>query len=311
MNIGGWEGRSDGLATPRERYKKARGPNGAKEPVIIDCHTHVFPDEVRRNRAKYAGRDHAFGQIYGNERAKMVGMDELIRSMDDEGVDKAVVCGFPWMDNGLCAAGNDYILEGMGRFPERIIGFGCVQPDSGDKAVEEAARCIQLGMKGIGELASYPPAPPLYTVDSLRPICQILQKVDLPLMLHSNEVVGHSYPGKCNIPLRSIYDFIRAFSGVRILLSHWGGGFFFYELMPEVAKAAEMTWYDTAASPFLYDRRIYSVAVTIVGAEKILFGSDYPLIRPSRYIEEMEGSGLGQEERRKILGQNVKELLRL
>ena len=279
--------------------------------MIIDCHTHVFPDEVRRNRGMYAQRDPAFGEIYKDEKAKMVGVEELIRSMDEAGVDKAVVCGFPWMDSGLCGAGNDYILEGMGRFPERIIGFGCVQPHNGGKAVDEAARCIDLGMKGIGELASYPPAPPLYDIDALRPICEILRKADLPLMLHSNEVVGHSYPGKCNIPLRSLYDFIRAFPEVRILLSHWGGGFFFYELMPEVARAAEMTWYDTAASPFLYDRRIYSVAVTIVGADRVLFGSDYPLIRPGRYIEEMEGSGLGQEERHKILGQNAKDLLRL
>ena len=130
-------------------------------------------------------------------------------------------------------------------------------------------------------------------------------------MLHANELVGHFYPGKCDIPLKSIYDFIRAFPGLRIILAHWGGGFFFYELMPEVAKAAERTWYDTAASPFLYRRDIYSIAVRIVGARKILFGSDYPLILPERYIREMEDSGLEEEERRKILGQNTRELLKL
>jgi len=130
-------------------------------------------------------------------------------------------------------------------------------------------------------------------------------------MLHCNETVGHPYPGKCNTPLRSIYDFICGFPGLRVILAHWGGGFFFYELMPEVAKAAKRTWYDTAASPFLYRREIYPVAVTIVGADKILFGSDYPLLRPERYIEEMENSGLREEERRKILGQNIKELLKI
>jgi predicted TIM-barrel fold metal-dependent hydrolase len=48
-----------------------------------------------------------------------------------------------------------------------------------------------------------------------------------------------------------------------------------------------------------------------VGADKILFGSDYPLVPPRRYIEEMEDSGLREEERRKILGQNIKNLLKL
>jgi predicted TIM-barrel fold metal-dependent hydrolase len=281
------------------------------KPVIIDCHTHIFSEEVRRNRGKYSQRDMAFGEIYKNGKAKMVGVEELICSMDEEGIDKAVVCGFPWSDSALCSAGNDYILEGMHRFPERIIGFGCIQPNHSDKAIEEAKRCISLGMKGIGELASYPSATSFYDIDSLRPICEIVEEADLPLMLHSSEIVGHSYPGKCNIPLQSIYDFISAFPRVRILLAHWGGGFFFYELMPEVAKAAEKTCYDTAASPFLYRRKIYSVAVTIVGADKILFGSDYPLIPPRRYIEEMEGSGLGEEERQKILGQNIKDLLKL
>jgi len=279
--------------------------------MIIDCHTHIFPDEVRRNRGKYSQKDIAFGEIYKDERAKMVGVEELIRSMDEGGIDKAVVCGFPWSDSALCSAGNDYILEGMRRFPERIIGFGCIQPNHGDEAIEETKRCIGLGMKGIGELASYPLTTPSYDIDSLRPICEILEEAGLPLMLHTNEMVGHSYRGKCNTPLKSIYDFIRTFPRVQMLLAHWGGGFFFYELMPEVAKAAEKTWYDTAASPFLYRRTIYSVAVTIVGADRILFGSDYPLIPPRRYIEEMEESGLGEEERRKILGQNIKNLLKL
>jgi predicted TIM-barrel fold metal-dependent hydrolase len=279
--------------------------------VIIDCHTHVFPDEVRRDRDKYAQRDSAFGEIYGDDRAKMVGVDELIRSMDEAGVDKAVACGFPWSDNELCAAGNDYIVQGMRRFPERIIGFGSVQPSTRNKAVFEAERCISLGMKGIGELASYAEGLSTYDIDSMKPICEFLIREDLPLMLHANETVGHHYPGKCSTSLKSIYEFISAFPGLRIILAHWGGGFFLYELMPEVAKVAERTWYDTAASPFLYHRKIYSVAVTIVGVHKILFGSDYPLMRQERYIQEMGEAGLGEEERRNILGRNMKELLKL
>ena len=290
---------------------ESRGQEGARGAVIIDCHTHIFPDDVRKDRGKYAQRDRAFAEIYSNEGAKMAGVEELVRSMNEAGVDKAVVCGFPWSDSGLCAAGNDTIVQGMRRFPERIIGFGCVQPSTRNKAVSEAERCISLGMKGIGELASYAQGLSSYDIDSMKPICEILIRADLPLMLHANEMVGHPYPGKCSTSLKSIYDFISAFPGLRIILAHWGGGFFFYELMPEVAKVAERTWYDTAASPFLYHRKIYSVAVTIVGVHKILFGSDYPLIRPERYIQEMGDAGLGEEERRKILGQNMKDLLKL
>jgi predicted TIM-barrel fold metal-dependent hydrolase len=83
----------------------------------------------------------------------------------------------------------------------------------------------------------------------------------------------------------------------------------FYELMPEVAKAMTNVYYDTAASPLLYSKRIYAIASEIVGAGKILFGTDFPLISPKRYLEEIKEAGLGEEDQKKILGFNAARLL--
>jgi predicted TIM-barrel fold metal-dependent hydrolase len=47
-----------------------------------------------------------------------------------------------------------------------------------------------------------------------------------------------------------------------------------------------------------------------MGVEKILFGSDFPLISPQRYFRELEGSGLSREDQEKILGLNFSKLLR-
>jgi len=82
-------------------------------------------------------------------------------------------------------------------------------------------------------------------------------------------------------------------------------------LMPEVAKAMTNVYYDTAASPFLYSKRIYRIVSEIVGAEKIIFGSDFPLVRPRRYFQELEESGLSEEDQKKILGLNFSRLLNL
>jgi predicted TIM-barrel fold metal-dependent hydrolase len=112
-------------------------------------------------------------------------------------------------------------------------------------------------------------------------------------------------------PLERFYELILSFPRLPILLAHWGGGLPFYELMPEVAKAMANVYYDTAASPFLYSKKIYAIASKIVGAEKILFGTDFPLIRPQRYFQELEESGLSGEDREKILGLNLSRLLRL
>ena len=97
---------------------------------------------------------------------------------------------------------------------------------------------------------------------------------------------------------------------MNIILAHWGGGFFFYELMPEIARAAQRVYYDTAASPFLYRPLIHKIALRIVGPGRILFGSDYPLLPPSRYFDELTGTGLSERDQALIKGRNAQRLLR-
>jgi hypothetical protein len=96
---------------------------------------------------------------------------------------------------------------------------------------------------------------------------------------------------------------------VTLILAHWGGGFFFYELMPEVARAAQRVFYDTAASPFLYRPQIYALAIKIIGPGRILFGSDYPLISPARYFAELKRCRLSGHVQAKIKGLNARRLL--
>ena len=75
--------------------------------------------------------------------------------------------------------------------------------------------------------------------------------------------------------------------------------------MPEIQKISENVFYDTAASPFLYDYRIYEVALKIIGEDRILFGSDYPLLPPRRYFKEMEAAFLAKKTQNKIKGEKI------
>ncbi len=81
--------------------------------------------------------------------------------------------------------------------------------------------------------------------------------------------------------------------------------------MPEVRAATRNVWYDTAASPFLYDPRIYRAAKLLVGAEKVLFGSDFPLLHIDRCARQVVESGLPVEDVDAILGGNAARLLRV
>ncbi|MBW2168847.1 MAG: amidohydrolase family protein, partial [Deltaproteobacteria bacterium] len=95
-------------------------------------------------------------------------------------------------------------------------------------------------------------------------------------------------------------------------LAHWGGGIFLYALMKkEVKEVLQNVWLDTAASPFLYTPEIYRIAGDIIGFEKIIFGTDYPLIKPQRYFNEMESAGLSSAAIEQITGLNAANLLGL
>jgi predicted TIM-barrel fold metal-dependent hydrolase len=145
----------------------------------------------------------------------------------------------------------------------------------------------------------------------MKPILTVMEERGVPLLLHTNETLGHPYPGKGKTPLDRFFELARSCPKLPIVLGHWGGGLLFYELMPEVAKALTHVFYDTAASPFLYSKKIYLLGCEIAGADRILFGSDFPLLSPGRYFQEIGESGVKTEDQRKILGQNLARLLGL
>ena len=272
--------------------------------MIIDGHTHIFPDEVRKDREAFCKRDEAFSFIYKSSKAKMVGVEDLIASMDESGIDRSVICGFPWNQPDLCFLHNQYLMESASRFPNRLIVFVSLLFSNPDWSGKELVRVMKGGARGVGEIAFYHDEMTSQDIHFMKPILTQMEKQGIPLLLHTNETLGHSYPGKGRTPLERFYELILSFPNLPIILGHWGGGLPFYELMPEVRKGMANVYYDTAASPFLYSKKIYAIASEIVGVEKIFFGTDYPLISPRRYFKELEGSGLSGQDQKKILGLN-------
>jgi predicted TIM-barrel fold metal-dependent hydrolase len=272
--------------------------------MIIDCHTHIFPEEVRKDRASFCKRDEGFSFIYRDPKSRMVGVEELIASMDEYGIDRSVICAFPWSQPDLCSLHNQYLMASASRYPNRLIVFISVLFSNPDWSAEELDRSLRGGAKGVGEVAFYRDEMAPQDIRSMKPVLTQMEKRGIPLLLHTNETIGHSYPGKGRTPLERFYELIRSFPNLAIILAHWGGGLPFYELMPEVAKVMANVYYDTAASPFIYSKKIYAIAREIVGAEKIFFGTDFPLIPPRRYFKELEESSLSKQDREKILGLN-------
>jgi predicted TIM-barrel fold metal-dependent hydrolase len=277
--------------------------------MIVDFHTHVFPREVRENRGIFFKDEPAFKSIYNSSKATLIGFEKLITNMDQEGIDKAVIFGFPWENEKNYKKNNDYVLEAVDRHPDRLIGFCCFSPLSAG-AAKETERGLESGLSGVGELAVYNSGLSSALIESLSDVMALCISSDAPFLLHTNEPVGHMYPGKAPMGLEQIYNFVKAYPSNKIVLAHWGGGLFFYALMKkEVKDALRNVWFDTAASPFLYTPDIYPIAGETIGFDKILFGSDYPLINPERYFREMDQTDINPENLKQIKGDNAVRLL--
>jgi predicted TIM-barrel fold metal-dependent hydrolase len=256
--------------------------------MIIDFHTHIFPPHIEAKRDEYIKRDPCFRELYASPKAKLASAEDLINSMDEDGINVSVALNVGWSAHELCVETNDYIMDAVARYPKRIVGFCAIQPLAGEKALIELVRCAKGGLKGIGELRPDTQGYDMGKVELMAPIAAVAQQYDMIVLPHSSEPVGHVYDGKGDVTPKMLYRFISNFPELNVVCAHWGGGLPFYMLMPEVKKALDNTYFDTAASPYLYKNDIFATVGQIAGTDKIIFGSDFPLIKQRSIVKDVQ-----------------------
>ena len=274
---------------------------------IVDSHVHIFPPEVSRHRSDFVRRDQFFAELYANPRARIADAETLIESMDEGGVAWSVAVGFGWQTQDLCAWHNDYLVESLKAYPDRIVALACVQPRD-TRAVGELERRIGDGCAGIGELMPHGQGYRLDDFETTGAVASAVESAGAILMTHSSEPVGHTYPGKGSVHPQQITAFATRYPKLKLIAAHWGGGLLFYELMPEMRAAFANVYYDSAASGLLYDRELFRIAPRLAEPHRILFATDYPLLRQKRQIQKVIKADLDNEHLVRFMGGNAEAL---
>ena len=275
--------------------------------MIVDVHTHAFPPAMIERRSELAERDPAFAELYADPRARMVTVEELLTSMDDAGVDRAVIAGFWWGTDELAEEHASYLLQAAAASDGRLLPFVPLHldPSTRDARLEAA---IAGGARGLGErhdCRPTPMAPDWLTEDD--------RASSLRLLVHSSEEVGHSYPGKSggSTPV-DLWRLATDRSGP-VIAAHWGAGLPFFALMPEVRAilAEGRILFDSAASPLLYRTEVFRQVIDLVGVELVMWGSDFPLRDQRADRKAVEAALPDAAERAAVLGGNAARLFAL
>lgn len=279
--------------------------------AIVDAHTHAFPPGWVADRVNHCRRDRWFGVLYEAPSARMIDAAELLRAMDEARVAQAVACGWPWADPVLCREHNDYLAAVSLQSRGRLAWLGSVAP-AFPGAGAEAERCLALGASGIGELNADAQGFDVADRGALAEVAEVLIGSGLPLLLHASEPVGHRYPGKGTATPDRLVAFLEMQPDLSVVLAHWGGGLPFYELMPEVGALCRNVCYDTAASTYLYGPGIFRTVLDIVGAGRVLWGSDHPVLGMGTFLGRTRRlAGLRPEEAELVMGGNARRVYRL
>ncbi len=288
-------------------------------PRVIDSHVHLYPDEINRAPVSWAEAhgEELWARMCTRRRKNdrpvqnFPNVDELLRSMDRAGVERAVLLGWYWLRAENCALQNRFYADLVRRHPDRLSAFATVQPAAGaDQAVAELHRARAEGLSGIGELSPHSQG---YAMEGAEfyAVLACAREFNWPVNLHVTDANGPIYPGRIETPREDFIRLARAWQNVTLVLAHWGGG---EPLGDPNTLGFERVYYDTAASPLLYDASIWRRFIDKVGADRVWFGSDFPLnnypaieAEPEmvRLLSEVQAAGFSTADNNSILFLNA------
>ena len=274
----------------------------------IDFHIHLYPPEIIRDAEKISECEPYFNALTHNSVHKWAAVDDLLSRMERDEVERSVVGGFAFQDLGLCKVCNDYIIDCVKRYPDKLDGM-CLVPPLARGSDEEIFRCADAGLIGVGEL--FPEGQGIDIADASQTwrLAGVLHEAGLVVLWHTAEPVGHTYTGKGNVGPKEAALFCMHHPEVKVVFAHLGGGLWLYELMPEMKLYLTNAMYDLAALPWLYEPRILKTIESAGLADKFLMGTDFPILDSVRYKKSLTASGISEKTIEKINRGNALSLL--
>ena len=241
---------------------------------VIDAHIHVQPwwelrpevlDVITRGRSDI-----------GELQKIMKSPQHLLRRMDEDGVDRAVLVNYPSPDlMGFTHRVNEYVAQYCAAAPDRLVPMGGVHPRFTEDAAAEVRRAADLGVRALKvhpPHMAFEPNAYLHGLEGLRHIYEEAQRLRLPVMIHTGTSIFPGARSRTGEPM-AVDDVAVDFPDLVIVIAHGGRplwmeqAFFLVRRFPNV-------FMDVSSIPPKAVPRYFPRLAEI--ADKVLYGSDWP-----------------------------------
>ncbi|MEU9880926.1 amidohydrolase family protein [Streptomyces phaeochromogenes] len=216
-------------------------------------------------------------------------------------------------NTGEVPISNDEVVEVAQANSDALIPFVSIDPHRGKRAVSEARRLIGKGAKGF---KFHPNLQAFFPNDRMAyELYAVIEEAGLPALFHTGHSgIGSTLPGGGGIRLKYsnpmyVDDVAADFPGMPIVLAH--PSFPWQEEAISVAMHKRQVYIDLSGwSPKLFPPVLVQYVNTVL-RDKVLFGSDFPVITPERWLRDLEKTEIKPDLYPRILKDNAARLLGL
>lgn len=255
---------------------------------FIDAHAHIYPDEIA-GKASQATAD-----FYDMDMSCDGRLETLLERGRLAGIGKHVVHGVavtPERVEGI----NNYLMRAVALHPDRLVGFGAMHPDF--REIRGELRRIRAGgLKGIKIHADMQKVP----VDGagIIRLFGVLAEENMPAMMHMGDPrFAFSHP-------LQLAKAIRAVPEVKVIAAHIGGWMTWDDAWKHLADL-ENVWVDTSSSLYRFTPEAGAAALRRYRADRVLFGTDYPMWDPVAERKRFDALPLTEAEREAFVRRNI------
>lgn len=260
--------------------------------MIIDVHAHIYPDKIADKASVAIG---AFYDIPMNCDGRV---STLLARGKEAGIGLHVISSVATSPHQTASI-NRFLAETAAADPEHLIAFGTIHPDDPDKeGVLKGFR--EAGLSGVKIHPDFQKS----AVDSpeFSAVFEIASALDMPVLCHTGDYrYDYSNPER----VRRVID---RFPKLRFIAAHLGG-WTIWEQATELLSGLDNLVVDCSSSLFAMSPERAAELIGRYGAERVLFGTDYPMWDPVEEVERVRALPLTDLDKERILGKNAAAFL--